>query len=99
MTRLCCGHGLGLINTPGVQGPLFPLGRPGMAGMAEGGGNGTGECSGTSATQAGESQWECELQGRASALAASASVSFGGESAHPALPHQAAQGAQAAAVP
>lgn len=42
---------------------------------------------------------ECELEGWASALAASASVSFGGESAHPALPHRAAQGAQAAAVP
>lgn len=48
---------------------------------------------------AGWSQWECELQGWASALAASASVSFGGESAHPALPHQAAQDVQAAAVP
>lgn len=48
---------------------------------------------------AGWSQWKCELQGQASALAASASVSFGGESAHPALPYQTVQDVQAGAVP
>lgn len=41
MTRPCCEHGLGLVNTPGVQGPRSPflhgsLGRPRMAGRGWG---------------------------------------------------------------
>lgn len=36
LSMLCCEHGLGLINTPGVQGPLFPLGRPRIAGRGWG---------------------------------------------------------------
>lgn len=68
---------LGLSTSLECRVPCSPWGD--LEWLAEGRGNGTGECSGTSATQAGWSQWECELQGWASALAASASVSFGGK--------------------
>lgn len=88
VTGLCCEHGLGLINTPGAQGPksLFPQGSPGRPRRA---GRGWEKWHWRMLRDISHTGWHMWLGGpngsgscrdrHLSALAASASVSFGGE--------------------